>query len=65
LLSSWLIYARLDPLPTVPPDPLFSIPPLLFLVLVPVMAMAALLGAWRVQRKADTANVAEVLRYAA
>jgi len=65
LLSSWLVYARLDPLPTVPPDPLFSIPPVLFLVLVPVIAMAALLGAWRVQRKADTANVAEVLRYAA
>ncbi|MGH2828474.1 MAG: FtsX-like permease family protein, partial [Actinomycetota bacterium] len=65
LLSSLLIYSRLDPLPTVPPDPLFSVPPVLFLVLVPVIVLAALLGAWRVQRKADTANVAEVLRYAA
>jgi hypothetical protein len=33
-------------------------------VLLPLIAVAALLGAWRVQRGADTAKVSEVLRYA-
>lgn len=64
LVSSWLVYSRLDPLPTIPPEPLFVVPPLLFAVLVGVIALAAVLGAWRVQRKADTAKVSEVLRYA-
>ncbi|MGH2735132.1 MAG: hypothetical protein ACRDKZ_06110 [Actinomycetota bacterium] len=62
--ASLLVYARLDPLPEVPPDPLFRIPPQIMLLLVPAIIVAALVGAWRVQRKADTANVAEVLRYA-
>ena len=62
--SSWLVYARLDPLPTIPPEPLFAVPPLLFVVLLALISLAALLGAWRVQRKADTAKVSEVLRYA-
>ena len=65
LFSAWLIHARLDPLPTVPPDPLFAVPPELLTILVPVILLAALGGAWRVQRRADSANVAEVLRYAA
>ena len=65
LFSAWLIHTRMDPLPTVPPDPLFAVPPQLLTVLVPVILLAALGGAWRVQRRADTANVAEVLRYAA
>lgn len=64
LASSWLVYARLDPLPTIPPGPLFAVPPLLFVVLVALISLAALLGAWRVQRKADTVKVSEVLRYA-
>jgi predicted lysophospholipase L1 biosynthesis ABC-type transport system permease subunit len=64
LASSWLVYARLDPLPTIPPGPLFAVPSLLFVVLIALISFAALLGAWRVQRKADTAKVSEVLRYA-
>jgi len=64
LASSLLVYARLDPLPTLPPDPLFAVPPMLFVLLIALISLAALLGAWRVQRKADTANVSEVLRYA-
>jgi putative ABC transport system permease protein len=65
LASAWLIHSRLDPLPGVPPDPLFDVPSQLLTVLVPVIAVAALAGAWRVQRRADTAKVGEVLRYAA
>jgi putative ABC transport system permease protein len=64
LTSSWLVYARLDPLPTIPPEPLFAVQPLLFVILIALISVAALLGAWRVQRKADTAKVSEVLRYA-
>lgn len=64
LASSWLVYARLDPLPTLPPGPLFAVPPLLFVILIALISLASLLGAWRVQRKADTAKVSEVLRYA-
>jgi hypothetical protein len=33
-------------------------------ILIALISVAALLGAWRVQRKADTAKVSEVLRYA-
>jgi putative ABC transport system permease protein len=64
LIASLLVYGRLDPLPTLPPDPLFAFPLLLIAVLLPLIALAALLGAWRVQRGADTAKVSEVLRYA-
>jgi putative ABC transport system permease protein len=64
LIASLLVYGRLDPLPTLPPDPLFAFPLLLIAVLLPLIAVAALLGAWRVQRGADTAKVSEVLRYA-
>jgi putative ABC transport system permease protein len=64
LASSWLVYGRLDPLPTIPPEPLFAVQPLLFVILIALISLAALLGAWRVQRKADTAKVSEVLRYA-
>ena len=60
-----LVYAKLDPMSLLPPAPLFRSP----LALIGLTALAALLsawvGAWRVQRTAEKADVTEVMRLAA
>ncbi|MGH2573763.1 MAG: FtsX-like permease family protein, partial [Actinomycetota bacterium] len=65
---SWLairvVYAQLDPMPHLPPPPLFRMPLLLLTVTGAALPVASALGAWRVQRTADRANVAEVMRLA-
>jgi putative ABC transport system permease protein len=64
LVSSSLVYRRLDPMPEIPPGLHLQLPgAVLGLTLVGVAA-AALAGALLVQRGADRANVAEVMRLA-
>ena len=63
-LAARLVFAKLDPMPHLPPHPLFRTPlAILFFTLLGSL-VAAVAGAWRVQRSADRANVAEVLRLA-
>jgi putative ABC transport system permease protein len=65
LLATLLVFARLDPLPASPPGPALRVPlGLLGLLLAGVVVVAAA-GAALVQRLADRAPVAEVLRLAA
>jgi putative ABC transport system permease protein len=59
-----LVYARIDPLPNVPPEPLLRVPLAALAVIPVVLAAASVVGAWRVQRSAHRANVAEVMRLA-
>jgi len=65
---SWLairvVYTQLDPMPQLPPPPLFRMPLLLLSVTAAALPLASALGAWRVQRTADRVNVAEVMRLA-
>jgi putative ABC transport system permease protein len=65
---SWLairvVYTQLDPMPQLPPPPLFRMPLLLLSVTAAALPLASALGAWWVQRTADRVNVAEVMRLA-
>ncbi len=65
LAAAWLINTRLDPLPQVPPAPLFTVPAVLLLIVVAALPVLAWCGAILVQRAADRTNVADVLRLAA
>ncbi len=57
-----LVYERLDLLPGVPPSPLLRAPSTELLLTSVLLAVAGAAGAWWVQRIADRANYAEVMR---
>jgi putative ABC transport system permease protein len=57
-----LVNPRLDPLSGVPPAPVLRLPVGLVLLSLGALFSAAWLGAWRAQRGADRARVAEVMR---
>lgn len=64
-IAARILYLKLDPLPDFPPPALYRIPlaPIGLIALALLVVAAA--GAWRVQRAADRARVAEVMRLAA
>jgi putative ABC transport system permease protein len=64
VLAARLVYLRLDLLPDLPPPPLFRLPIALLLATAAGAVVASSLGAWRVGRSAERANVAEVIRSA-
>jgi putative ABC transport system permease protein len=64
-VAARLVFGRLDPLPNIPPPPLFRVPFVLLAITALVALVAAWIGAWRVQRAADHARVGEVMRVAA
>jgi putative ABC transport system permease protein len=64
VVAAFLLYKRADPMPGIPPNPLLQLPIGLFLLTGAVLAVAALVSAWWVQRTAERANVAEVMRLA-
>lgn len=57
-----LVNPRLDPLAGVPPAPVLRLPLGLVSLSLGALLAAAWLGAWRAQRRADRARVAEVMR---
>jgi putative ABC transport system permease protein len=63
-VSARLVYGKLDALPLIPPPPLFRTPFGLLAATAVALALAAWAGAWRVQRAAERAKVAEVMRLA-
>jgi putative ABC transport system permease protein len=63
-VAARLVFGRLDPLPNIPPPPLFRVPLVLLAITALVALVAAWIGAWRVQRAADHARVGEVMRIA-
>lgn len=64
-VAARLVYGKLDPMPLLPPAPLFRSPYLLIGLTALSAVAAAWIGAWRVQRTAERVNVAEVMRVAA
>ena len=64
LIAAYLVIRQIDPLPGLPPTPLFDVPGYLLWGAPLVLAIVSVLGAWRVQRRADHMNVAEVMRLA-
>jgi putative ABC transport system permease protein len=63
-MATRLVYRRLDVFPAQPPAPVYRIPLTTLGLVAAALAVAALVGAWAVQRRASRANVAEVLRLA-
>jgi hypothetical protein len=59
-----LVTPLLDPLQTIPPDPLFSAPVLVVAWTFLGLVMVALVGGWFVQRRADAVDLGELLRVA-
>jgi putative ABC transport system permease protein len=64
VVASLAVYRRLDPLPDLPPTPWLQLPGVLLGATLLGVLLAALAGAFLVQRAADRANVAEVMRLA-
>ena len=64
VVASLAVYRRLDPLPELPPTPQLQLPGVLLGATLLGVLLAALAGAFLVQRAADRANVAEVMRLA-
>jgi putative ABC transport system permease protein len=62
MLAAGFAYPQLDPLPSVPPDPILDFPVILVAVVGLVVLLISPIGGWRAQRSADRANVAEVMR---
>jgi putative ABC transport system permease protein len=65
LVGAFVVYRKLDPLPDLPPAALYRIPGLLVLAVAGVVAAFSWAAASIVQRRADRADVAEVMRLAA
>jgi putative ABC transport system permease protein len=63
-IAARLVYGQLDPIPSIPPPPLFRLPLLLFGASLAVVVLTSWIGARRVQHAADRARVAEVMRLA-
>ncbi len=64
LLAAVLVYGKLDPLPSLPPNPVLRAPVTVLAGAGAAIVVVAWLGARLVQRRADHANVAEVMRAA-
>ncbi|MGQ0670662.1 MAG: FtsX-like permease family protein [Actinomycetota bacterium] len=62
--AAFVVHQDVDPLPQQPPAALFRVPAALFGLVAAALAAFALATAWVVQRRADRANVAEVMRLA-
>lgn len=62
--AAFVVHQDVDPLPQQPPAALFRVPVALFGLVAAALAVFALAAAWVVQRRADRANVAEVMRLA-
>jgi putative ABC transport system permease protein len=64
LVASLFVVPVLDPLSTIPPEPLFTFPA--FVVIAAVLALIAVswLGGWLTNRQARRSNLAEVMRLA-
>jgi putative ABC transport system permease protein len=64
LVAALLVFARLDPLPAVPPGPALRLPVGLFGLLLAGVVLVAVAGAALVQRLSDRTSVAEMMRLA-
>lgn len=62
VVSAVLLHEVIDLLPDVPPDPLLRFPAIDIALAMLGSLLAAVLGAWALQRAAERMNVAEVLR---
>jgi putative ABC transport system permease protein len=62
--AAYLVFHKLDPLPTLPPAALLELPVGLVGGILLGILVSSLIGSWIVQRQTEHANIAEVMRFA-
>jgi putative ABC transport system permease protein len=62
--ATWVLVRHLDPLATVPPDPLLVLPTVVLVVAAALLAVVAVVSAVLINRRDRATNVAEVMRVA-
>ena len=62
--GSFTVHGKVDPLPQFPPGAVFRLPGVLLGAVALAVVVFSVVAAWLVQRRADRANVAEVMRLA-
>jgi putative ABC transport system permease protein len=64
-VASRIVYGKLDPMPALPPPPIFRVPTLILAGTAGVLLVVSVVGAWRVQRAAERADMGQVMRLGA
>jgi putative ABC transport system permease protein len=64
ITAARLTVPLLDPLETIPPDPIGVAPVITVAIAAPVLLLAALAGGWLVERRARAADLGQVMRLA-
>jgi putative ABC transport system permease protein len=64
ITAAQLTVPLLDPLETIPPDPIGVVPVVTLAIAAPVLLLAALAGGWLVERRARAADLGQVMRLA-
>jgi hypothetical protein len=62
--AAFLVFHKLDPLPTLPPAALLELPVGLVGGILLGILVSSIIGSWIVQRQTEHANIAEVMRFA-
>jgi hypothetical protein len=63
-VASLFIVPLLDPLRTIPPDPIFTFPATVVIAAAIAVAAASWVGGWMTNMRARRSNLAEVMRLA-
>jgi putative ABC transport system permease protein len=64
ITAARLTVPLLDPLETIPPDPIGVVPVITVAIAAPVLLLAAVAGGWLVERRARAADLGQVMRLA-
>jgi hypothetical protein len=64
ITAARLTVPLLDPLETIPPDPIGVVPVITVAIAAPVLVLAAFVGGWLVERRARAADLGQVMRLA-
>ena len=64
IIAARLTVPLLDPLETIPPDPIGVVPAVTVAIAAPVLLLAAFVGGWLVDRRARAADLGQVMRLA-
>jgi putative ABC transport system permease protein len=62
--AAFLVFHKLDPLPTLPPSALLKLPLKLVGGILLGILVSSVVGSWLVQRQTERANIAQVMRFA-
>ena len=64
IVAARLTIPLLDPIESIPPDPITVVPVVLVAIVAPALLLAALAGGWLTERRARSADLGQVMRLA-